>query len=535
VPALSGAAAQQRETQVRGSEVASDNYLRSVLRFLSDDLLLGRRAGTTGGHLAEGYLASQFEGLGLEGAGPDGTYAQPIELASVRSEATLVLGGQGQTLTFGPDDGGLVVWPTRPSANLTVDGPLVFAGFGIHAPEYEWDDFGEASLADRILVVLAGDPGTLDTGRFRGDRGTVHGTVERKAREAASRGARGILIVHDPAVTGTPWEATSAEWGGDVLLDPEATTSGALEFVGWVSGPRLAEMIGSFGRDLAVLRSRAAQPTFSPIPLGTHAVVRIRSTVESVRASGIGGWVRGADPRLQSDVVVVTAHYGHLGAMAGFGVDSIFNGARDNAAGVAIMLGAAEILRRSPDAPRRSILFVAPTGSEGTFPPGTALRRQVPVPSERVVAVINIERPSLSDDRPTVAAVDAADAGLLGALEAAATQEGLEITAADRFLPGGSELGHVVFAAEGVPGLTLIGAEAPNGPTDRYHTDRYHQPDDEFRDGGRYGGLRPQALLVARFARMIADAEDVAAWSAGSPYRPAWERLERRRGRRPTP
>ncbi len=517
-----------------GVEVASGDYVRSILRFLSDDALMGRRAGTPGGHLAARYLASQFEGLGIEATDSDGGYEQQIMLESVRSEVTFVLGGQGQTLTFGPDDDGLVVWPTHPSANVTVDGPLIFAGFGIHAPEYAWDDFGEASLTDRILVVLAGDPGMVDTTRFRGWRGTVHAAVDRKAREAASRGARGILVVHDPALMGTPWEATRAEWGSNVLLDPDERTTGALQFVGWVSGPRFAEMVGSFGRDLAVLRSRAAQPTFTPIPLGTHAVVRIRSTVESVRASGVAGWVRGSDPSVRSDVVLVTAHYGHLGAMPGFGVDSVFNGARDNAAGVAIMLDAAEILRHSPEVPRRSILFVAPTGTEGAFPPGAALRRQVPVHPEEIVAVINIERPSLSESRPVVAAVDAAEAGLLGALEAAAAQEGVEIAIADRLLPGGTELGHIGFAAEGVPGLTLIGVVAANEPRDGYHADRYHQPDDEFEDGGRYRGLRAQALLVARFARMVANAEDVASWSAGSPYRAAWERLERRRGRRPT-
>jgi hypothetical protein len=494
-----------------------------------DDGLQGRRAGTDGGRLAGRYIASQLEGLGIEGGAPDGAYAQPIELHAVTPEITLVLGDPGQTLTVGPDDPGLVAWPARATETVTVDGPLVFAGFGISAPEYEWDDFGDAPLTDRVLVVLAGDPGLVDTTRFRGRRGTVHGSLARKVQEAARRGARGILVVHDTALTGASWQRTRAAWGREVLLDPLEQVSRELEFVGWVSSDRLAELIGAFGRDLSVLRNRALQPSFRPIPLGAHAVARLRSAVRSAEAEGILGVVRGADRSVASEVVVVAAHYDHLGAAAS-GDDSLADDSGDNAAGVAVLLGAAAMVHGSAEPPRRTIIFAAPTATEGVFSIGGLAPRQVPVDAGRIVAVINVERPSLADGVPIVAAADAGDAGLLGALEAAAQLEGVELTRWSGRWPGAAELAHIPFASLGVPGMTLLGGAGPDGA---YDIDRLLQPNDGVETGAAHSGLRAQAFLVARVARMIANAEDVAAWSPDSPYRAAWERLERRRGRLP--
>jgi hypothetical protein len=233
---------------------------------------------------------------------------------------------------------------------------------------------------------------------------------------------------------------------------------------------------------------------------------------------------------LAGEVVVVTAHYDHLGVARGFGVDSVFNGARDNAAGVAVLLGAAAAMRAAPAPPRRSVLFLASTTAEGAFPLAGFPVSQVPVGAERIAAVINIERPILDDGPARIASIDAEDAGLLSALEAATQQEGVELTPwpINEFLPGRFGLVHVAFATLGVPGLTLVG-EPPPGGHDPYYAEQFHQPDDELEPGVGFGGLRAQALAVARLGRLVANADDVARWGPDSPYRGAWERRERRR------
>jgi Zn-dependent M28 family amino/carboxypeptidase len=217
----------------------------------------------------------------------------------------------------------------------------------------------------------------------------------------------------------------------------------------------------------------------------------------------------------------------------GFGSDSVFNGARDNAAGVAVLLGAAEALRAMPQAPRRSVLFVAVTAAEGAQRDPASLTKQVPVAPEHITAVVNVERPDLSHDPPMISDVDGADAGLIGALEAAAHQEGVQVAPWRGLNPGRQTLVHVAFARLGVPGLTILGGSGRSGPDSLYYATRYHQSSDEFDPDARLDGLRAQARTVARLTRLIADADDAAAWSPDSPYRAAWERLERRRMRRP--
>jgi len=450
----------------------------------------------------------------------------------VRSEITMVLGGQGQTETVQPDDPDVVGWPTTADGSIAADGELLFVGFGIRAPAFDWDDYGDTPVAGRILVMLPGDPGIGDSTLFRGALGTEYGNTARKLREAASRGARGVIFVHDRNLTGLPWEVARAQWSGEVLLDSVAQAGEGPAFVAWVSGDRLARMLASFQRDWSVLRSRARRAGFRPIPLGMHAVVRIRSSTRSVVATGVLGLLRGTDPALAGETVVVTANYDHLGAAAGFGVDSVFNGARDNAAGVATLMSAARILATDRQRLRRSVLFAALSGAEGSAGEPRALAAQVPVPAERIAAVVNVERPGLSGNA-VLSPRDAAETGLLGALEAAGRQEGVAIVPWEGFDPLRETHLHRVFARLGVPAVTVSGGAGLDGAEAAYFLERFHQPDDAFDPTHSFETLAAQARTVARFVRMIANADDAAAWAPSTPYREAWERLQRRRGVRP--
>ncbi|HUH12103.1 MAG TPA: M28 family peptidase, partial [Longimicrobiales bacterium] len=314
---------------------ASD--LRAHLFFLSHDRLRGRAPGTPGGQAAALYIASQLARAGVQG--PAAGYFQPVPLRGVRTLRSSLhfqlpdVRLQAQV----PDDA--ILWTGTADTLVDVGAELVFVGYGTHAPEYDWDDFGEADLSGKVLLVLVNEPPAPpdEPDLFDGRAMTYYGRWTYKLEEAARRGAAGALLIHSSEAAGYDWRVVRSSWTGEQLFaaSPEARR---LPLEGWISRDLAREILTGAPHSLEELAVRAARRDFRPLPTGIRVQARVASRVRPVTSSNVVGIVPGSDPELRDEAVVFTSHYDHLGVGVPVNGDSIYNGAYDNASGVAVLI-----------------------------------------------------------------------------------------------------------------------------------------------------------------------------------------------------
>lgn len=497
------AIAQQRPVRADTAAipVRMTDLTAGVVEFFSQDALRERRVGSSGGLAAAAFLAAQFAILGLEPGADDGSFFQQFDASVVESEGTLVLGGSGRTATLavGSD---LVAWPYGADRTVSADGELVFVGFGISATEYGWNDFGDVPLEGRILVALAGDPGLADTARFSGPAGTPHALLDAKLAEAARRRARGFILLHDRDRGLPEWDAIYRHWSGPTVLD-RLRNSGELGFAAIMPLERFGDLVAQFGRDADVLVRRSTMPDFQPIPLGIHAVMQLRSRIERAVGTNVVARVAGHPDTGGPEAVLVTAGYDCEGA--------------DDQASMAVLLGAAGAVNARGATPHRPLYFAFTAGCSPAQVGTAALVARPPVPLERLTAVVGVARAEAPSGEPPggVSALDAEEAGLERMLAAAAMQSGMSVTEWSGRPGQRLSAPHAAFAILGVPGLTVSSGPLPwSGP--------------EASDASPQD-WSVRAAMLARLAHLLAGTESRPQWTGESVYRPAWERLERRR------
>ncbi|KPK07052.1 MAG: hypothetical protein AMS20_03465 [Gemmatimonas sp. SG8_28] len=481
--------------------VRMTDLMAGVVDFLSQDALRERRVGSPGGLAAAAFLAAQFAILGLEPGADDGSFFQRFDASVVESEGTLVLGGSGRTATLavGSD---LVAWPYGADQTVSVDGELVFVGFGISATEHGWNDFGDVPLEGRILVALAGDPGMADTARFSGPAGSPHARLDAKLAEAARRGARGFILLHESDRGLREWDTVYRHWSGPTVFN-RLRHSGELGFAAITPLERFGDLVAQFGRDADVLVRRSTMPDFQPIPLGVHAVMQLRSRIEPAVGTNVVARVAGHPDTGGAEAVLVTAGYDCEEA--------------DDEASIAVLLGAAGAVSARGATPRRPVYFAFTAGCSPAQVGNAALVARPPVPLERLTAVVGVARPEARAGEPPagVSALDAEEAGLERMLAAAAMQSGIPV-AEWRGRPGERlSAPHAAFANLGVPGLTVSAGPLPWSGPEASEASTHDWP--------------VRAAVLARLAHLLAGTESRPQWTGESVYRPAWERLERRR------
>ena len=498
--------------------------LDAHLRYLSDDLLEGRAPGTRGGELAARYIAAQFQALGLEGAGADGSYFQPVALVGMTPAATFAWGppGAARTLRFADE---FVAWAERPEAEIVADGEVVFVGYGIAAPEWQWDDYGDADLRGKVLLMLVNDPGLRDSTIFQGRTLTYYGRWTYKLEEAARRGAVGALLVHTDESATYPWGVVRSSWTVEQFqLDRPAGPQ--LSFAGWVTSDAARAALRTAGLDLDTLSRAAAGRGFRPVATGLRAAVTVSSRVRRVRSANVVGRLAGSDSALAREAVLFTAHYDHKGVGLPVAGDSIYNGAEDNASGVAAMLGAADALVRSRPRPRRSVLFIATTAEESGLLGSAAYAADPLVPLDRSAAVVNLDHANVRGMTRDVSALGA-DRSTLGAtLAAAARAESLAVV--ERRDERGSffRSDHFPLARVGIPALSLQRGEDYVGRSRewaaeqeaQWNTRRYHQPSDAYSRDFDYAGMVQQVRVAVRIALEVANAEALPQWKPTSEF-----------------
>jgi Zn-dependent M28 family amino/carboxypeptidase len=347
------------------AQAITPERLRAHIRFLADDLLEGRGPATRGDRLAQAYIASEMEAMGLEPAGPNGSWFQPFDIVGVNAKCpdTTVFrkGSDSVELRFREDyiAGSGVQAPEARIENAE----LVFVGYGIVAPEYGWDDFKGMDLKGKVLVVMNNDPES-DPKLFAGKTRLYYGRWTYKYEQAARVGAVGAIIIHTTPSAGYGWQVVQTSWSGEQFSVP-AGNEPQVQVKAWVtedSGRKIAKLAG---QDLDALRASAQSKDFKPVPLGVSWSVVLQNQVGRKQTANVLGRLPGSDPVLSKDAVVYSAHHDHLGIREGAkpGEDAIYNGAHDNASGVSALLTIAEAMKALPR-PKRSVLFAAVAAEE---------------------------------------------------------------------------------------------------------------------------------------------------------------------------
>jgi Zn-dependent M28 family amino/carboxypeptidase len=519
----------QQSPATRVARAASANVLRGHLTYLADDALEGRAPGTRGGDLAAKYIAAQFARLGLLPAGDDSSYFHRVPIISLdpSPQASIVADGEEWPLEYKQD---YVLWSMHDDSVVSTGGDLVFAGYGIVAPEYGWNDYEGADVKGKVVVVLVNTPGIKDSTLFRGKYLTYYGRWTYKIEEAERQGAAGILMVHTAESATYGWATVTGSWTGPQTR--VARKPGPLVVAGWLSEAASDRLLRPQGR-LAKLTADASTKGFRALPLSARLGATVRSSVQRSETFNVLGRRPGRGA-LANEVVMIGAHYDHLGYGPVVNGDSLYNGAEDNASGTAAMLAAAEAFERSGVATARSIVFMGFAAEESGLLGSTAYAARPSIPLSRIAAVLNMDVMNLYGRTKDIAALGVDQSSLGKVFTAAAAAEGLRVTINEDALIRGSffRSDHFPLARAGVPALSLESGSDFVGKPQRWgeerskeYTDkRYHQPGDEILPWFTYDGTLQQLRVIIRTAVAAADSPRQPVWTAGSEFREAGER-----------
>jgi len=520
------------------AQLITADGLRAHTRFLADDLLEGRAPASRGGQLAVAYIHASLERLGLKPGAPDGTFLQTfpiIGLDSKVSTAPALLGPKGP-LSPGliPGDNFIITAGSQAPSASVKEAEVVFVGYGITAPEQAWDDYAGLDVHGKIVLVMNNDP-EQDPSLFGGKTRLYYGRWTYKYEEAARHGAAGAIIIHTTPSAGYPWQVVQTSWSGeDFELPTEGEPRVALKM--WMTDELAKRAVGLAGQDLDALRAKAMVRGFRAIPLGLKLTVGIQTRVRRLNTANVLAVLPGTDPKLRDEMVVFSAHHDHLGIKLAKGGDSIYNGALDNASGVAAILTAAEALVRATPGPRRSVLFAAVGGEESGLLGSEYLARHPPVSTGRLAANINIDCINIFGRTRDVEAIGLAKSNL-DELVTAAVHSQNRVVVPDQFPDRGSfyRSDQLNFARIGVPavylkgGLDFVGRAPGWGRehVDEYIRTRYHQPSDELGADWDFDGAVDDVRLLTIIALRIADQPSLPAWRKGDEFEAARLRAPR--------
>src|SRR2546425_4664314 len=330
--------------------------IKAHIQKLASDEMEGRAPAGKGADLATAYISDFFKSIGLK------TQFQAVPMVGITSTASpLQLSGKGgkKTLKYGDD---FVAWSKQERDSISTNMELVFCGYGVVAPEYQWNDFKD-SVKGKIIVVLINDPQLDDQSKFGGKAMTYYGRWTYKFEEAARQGAAGALIVHETEMASYPWEVVRGSWSGEQfdIVRPDKGAS-TVPLQGWITRNVAAALFKSAGLDFDEMKKRALQQGFKPVPLGINASVEVKNKMRTVDSKNVIGVLEGSEK--PDEYVIFTAHWDHLGIGEAQNGDKIYNGAVDNASGVASIMEMARAATKFQPKPKRSLVFMAGTREE---------------------------------------------------------------------------------------------------------------------------------------------------------------------------
>lgn len=516
--------------------------LRADVATLADDEMQGRATGTEGERRAADTIEGRYREIGLEPV--DGSYRQPVELVGMQRRETsrIEITGPDGTLELRPEEN-FTYWSTLQQERVEIDdAELVFVGYGVQAPEHEWDDFKDTDVSGKVLLFLNDDPPVTDDGEalFGGEARTYYGRWTYKFEQAARHGAAGALVVHTTPSASYPFSVIQNTGAGEHFVADLPDVGYQVPMVGWLDSELSARIAGSLDTTLDGLFEMAADRGFEPRATGHTVSAEIETDIRRLQTENVMGMLPGSDPELSEQVVVFTAHYDHMGVNEDLTGDQIYNGAWDNAAGTAAIIHLADAFTSLPEAPRRSLLFLACAAEESGSLGSAWFVANPPFARSRLVANFNVDMPQIFGITTDIAAIGV-DTNTLGdtlrevasewpvrlpdGSTTTVTVEGDPNPAAGSFYRSDQ----VNFAKAGIPALFLQPGdeyveELPFDPV-QYEEEHYHQVADEITEEWDLRGLARDMRILFETARRVADAEEMPRWRPGNEFEEEWRRL----------
>jgi len=512
-------------------------------RQLSADEFEGRFPGSAGEERTVQYLTSEFQKLGLQPGNTDGSYIQKVPLVGITgAEAKpLVVTGKGRTTFKWRDE--VVAWTKHVADTAAIeDSDLVFVGYGVVAPEYQWDDFKGADLKGKTIVVLVNDPqvadpsdaSKLDARTFNGPAMTYYGRWTYKFEEAARRGAAGALIIHETGPAGYPFAVVQGNLGEKFdLVTPDKNMSRA-SIEGWLSLDAAKRLLKIAGHDFDALKKQATTRDFKPVELGLKASLAVKNVMRTIDSRNVIARLDGSDPQLKNEYIVYTAHWDHFGIGVPVNGDKIYNGALDNASGVAAMLEMARAMTQVKPGPKRSIVFLAVTAEEQGLL-GSQYYAVTPIyPLAKTLANINVDGINQWGRTKDITVIGLGASDLDDYLRDAAAEQSRTLRPdpeAEKGFYYRSD--HFNFAKQGVPalytdnGVEFIGkpAEYAKQKRDEYTNRDYHAPSDEVKPDWDLAGAVEDTELMVAVGYRVANADKFPEWKPGNEFRAKREEM----------
>ncbi|MDR1201944.1 MAG: M28 family peptidase [Tannerellaceae bacterium] len=486
----------QAQVENISSESVSDEQLfRTSIKELSDDSFGGRKPLTRHEDLTVDYIADKFKALGLQPV--NGSYFQEVPMLSIKTNVkgnAVTMKGKKGTAQFKIMDD-MVLWTLRAEEKLKVSkAELVFVGFGINAPEYGWNDYESIDVRGKIAVMLVNDPGFYDNSLFRGKNYmTYYGRWTYKYEEASRQGAAGALILHETAAAAYGWSVVQNGRASDILsLNSPTGNKEQVALQGWITNEAAQKLFDIAGKSLDEALAAAKQKGFKSFPLGVTTTIETNNNIRIANSRNVVGILPGSD--LKDEYIVYSAHWDHLGIGTPINGDSIYNGADDNASGVAALFVIANKFRQLPEPPRRSILFLSVTGEESGLLGSEYYVEHPLFPLNKTVINLNMDA---YGDKLRTSEVRASGGGLSKdidryVVEAAAIQ-GKPVRFSTTNQGGGFfRSDHFNFAKAGVPVVLAAGTKPLNPKATEGvlwgGKSTYHQPTDEYHESWEVSG-----------------------------------------------
>ena len=529
-PSREAASVRLPSTAFAAMETMNPEHIRWHVRFLSHDLLEGRGTGQRGGDIAAEYIATQFAEYGLKPAGEDGSYLQKVPLVGITTlpqTQFVLLPKQGPSMDLKPLDE-YVAYDQTQQAQSDVDADIVYVGYGIEAPEYNWDDYKGVDVRGKVLLMLVNEPPSDDPKFFKGKALTYYGRWTYKYEQAARKGAVGVILIHKEDMASYPWEVVrNSNSGEKSYLKLEGP---ALKVASWVQLDVAKRLVAGSGMDIDKMMTDARSREFHPVNLGAKLRTHIVSKVRNFESNNVLATLPGSSRNLKEEAVLYTAHYDHLGIRPEMPGDNIYNGAADNATGCGILLELARAYSVAKDRPGRSVIFAAVTAEEQGLLGSEYLGKHPPIAAGKITLDLNYDDVQPLGAPEEVEVTGAERTTFYPWVQATAKEFRMTIRPDARPEAGHFyRSDHFSLARVGIPSFSINEGMKFKGHNEawglaqnkEYTEKRYHQPGDEYHPEMDFVGDAAMARFGFALGWEAASFSKLIGWQKGDEFEAA--------------
>ncbi|MFL6553712.1 MAG: M20/M25/M40 family metallo-hydrolase [Chthoniobacterales bacterium] len=517
-------------------EAITPDALLAHIKVLASDEFEGRAPGSKGEDLSVKYITDQFKKIGLTPGNPDGTYTQEVPLAGIQSEPRMsfVIGDKTMDLKY-PDN--FVASSARLQPEIKIEkSDLVFVGYGVVAPEYGWDDYKNVDVRRKTLLMLIGDPpvpdpkdpSKLNDKMFKGKAMTYYGRWTYKYEIAAQKGAAAAIIIHETEPAAYPWQVVRSSWSKENFeLDNPNKNMDAVSARSWITLDVAKKLFADSGQDFDGLKKSAVTKDFRPVIMNAKANIAIKQQIRSFESHNVIGKLEGSDPKLNGEYVIYSAHWDHLGRHPELQGDQIFNGAIDNASGVASVIELAAAFKKVNPPPKRSVLFMATTAEEAGLLGAKFYAEHPLYPLEKTLADINLDSMNVWGKARDIEDLSLGFSTVDDLLAAAAKQQARSAIPDSR--PDKGKIyraDNFEFSKAGLPSLyigkgehLLSRPETAPLRSDEFDSTDYHQVTDDVRPDWDLSGAVQDVQLLFEVGYEVANGDKFPEWKPGSEFR----------------